>query len=219
MARRREPTSDNDDVIGVPLKVAASVIGVPEERLRRWETSRLLVPRLMGEGSRRRYVSYSLDELVQGRVIRVLEERGNHIRHIRRVVELYRDRDTPRPLSQLQWATDRDGAHIYVSFSDGVWSDDVHPHQLVMKDVIDLDLIRSQARAKVRERAKADRGRIERRRGVHSSEPVFAGTRTPVAAVESYLRRGHSDQRILAAFPHLTRGDIAAARKQLETAS
>ena len=56
-------------------------------------------------------------------------------------------------------------------------------------------------------------GHVERRRGVLGSKAVFAGTRVPVAAVETYLERGLSEERILEAFPELTREDVEAARR------
>ena len=57
-----------------------------------------------------------------------------------------------------------------------------------------------------------------RRRGVLGSKAVFAGTRVPVAAVEAYLERGLPDERILEAFPELTREDVEAARRSRASA-
>jgi uncharacterized protein (DUF433 family) len=205
-----------DDVIGVPIRVAARVIGVPEQRLRRWDHIGLVVPRVARVVGRRRYLSYSLEDLVQGCVVRELEERDIHVRVVRRVVEAARTKTTPEPLSQLTWATD--GQHVYVGYEDGSWVDGHAPGQTVIVEVIDLDEVRAEARRRVRTRPAEQHGVIETRRNVQSSRPVFAGTRTPVDAVLAYLRRDLPDERILAAFPHLTVEDIDAAR-QLATAS
>ena len=56
-------------------------------------------------------------------------------------------------------------------------------------------------------------GHIERHRGVLGGKPVFVGTRVPLAAVEPYLARGPPDERILEAFPDLTREDLESARR------
>jgi uncharacterized protein (DUF433 family) len=53
---------------------------------------------------------------------------------------------------------------------------------------------------------------------VLGSKAVFAGTREPVAAVEAYLERGLPDERILEAFPELTREDVEAARQSRASA-
>jgi uncharacterized protein (DUF433 family) len=54
---------------------------------------------------------------------------------------------------------------------------------------------------------------VDRRRGVHASAPVFAGTRIRVATVQRYLRHGYDTGAILAAFPDLRREDVEAARR------
>jgi uncharacterized protein (DUF433 family) len=50
-------------------------------------------------------------------------------------------------------------------------------------------------------RSAGDAGRIEKRRGVHASAPVFAGTRIRVATVQRYLQQGYQTEAILQAFP------------------
>jgi uncharacterized protein (DUF433 family) len=57
-------------------------------------------------------------------------------------------------------------------------------------------------------------GKIERRRKVQGSKPVFEGTRVPVDTVVRYIKRGIPDREILEAFPSLTRADIRAAKHE-----
>jgi uncharacterized protein (DUF433 family) len=174
----------------------------------------LVTPKLMAQPGRRRWVAYSLEDLVHGLVVAELEARDIDIRVIRRVVEGARTNVHPEPLSQLSWGTD--GHHVYVGYPDGSWVSGQQPGQGVIVETINLAKIRVAARQRARERDPQDAGRIITRRGVRSSKPVFAGTRTPVDAVQPYLRRHLSDERILAAFPDLTLADIDAARRQLE---
>jgi uncharacterized protein (DUF433 family) len=60
---------------------------------------------------------------------------------------------------------------------------------------------------------------VEKRRGVHSSAPVFAGTRIRVATVQRYLQQAYGTDAILEAFPDLRMEDVDEARRQLAAAS
>jgi uncharacterized protein (DUF433 family) len=62
-------------------------------------------------------------------------------------------------------------------------------------------------------------GRVEKRRGVHASAPVFAGTRIRVATVQRYVQQGYQTEAILEAFPDLSVADVEEARRQLTAAS
>jgi uncharacterized protein (DUF433 family) len=53
---------------------------------------------------------------------------------------------------------------------------------------------------------------VVRRRGVHGSTPIFAGTRIPVATVQRYLEVGYDTEAIIAEYPSLTPADIETAR-------
>ena len=64
----------------------------------------------------------------------------------------------------------------------------------------------------MREREPAAAGRVVRRRGVHASAPIFAGTRIPVATVQRYLEAGDGTEAIIAEYPSLTPADIETAR-------
>ncbi len=209
----------DDDLVGVPARVAARLAGVTERRLRSWEAVNLVSPDVRRELSPRNVVRlYGFPQLVELLVVRELEERHSlHIRHIKRVVEAVRSAEFPRPLRQLRWAIS--GDEVFVQYPDGTWVGDRKPAQTVMREVLNLEQIRAEVRRRLgRTRPQEARGRIERRRGVQGSKPVFEGTRTPVAAVHAYLRRGASEDDILAAFPHLTRADIRAARELLDVA-
>lgn len=109
--------------------------------------------------------------------MRELEDRGIHVRVIRRIVESVR----------------------------------------MLQQVLDLDVIRSEARARLARPAESY-GRIERRTGVHGSRPVFAGTRIPVDTVRAYIEREIPDDEIFEAFPVLAVEDLEIARQHLAAA-
>ena len=122
-------------------------------------------------------------------------------------------RDTSAPLAELRFAIE--GDQIFFQHSDGSWEGDRRPGQVVLSHVIELDPLRQRIRdtaAAPRERAL--RGSTEQRRKVLGSKPVFSGTRTPVEALFPYLKRRYTTDKILEAFPHLSREDVSAARRQ-----
>ena len=130
---------DNDSLIGVPFRQAATVIGVAEQRLRRWNAIGLVLPSIVGSVGSRHYWSYGLEDIVQGRVVRDLEDRGVHIRAIRRIVEAVRSATTPRPLAELTWGV-ADG-EAFVQYPDGGWVGNRRPVQGVMVEVLNLELL------------------------------------------------------------------------------
>jgi uncharacterized protein (DUF433 family) len=59
---------------------------------------------------------------------------------------------------------------------------------------------------------------VTKKRGVHASAPVFAGTRIRVSTVQEYLRHGYDTDAIMAAFPDPTAADVAEASQLLAAA-
>jgi|SRR5450759_3542032 len=68
------------------------------------------------------------------------------------------------------------------------------------------DLEKSVARATARKT-----GRVGSVRGIQGGRPVIVGTRVPVAKLAALADAGWDEDRILAAFPHLTHDDVQAA--------
>lgn len=201
----------NDDaLIGVSRSTAARVIGIAERRLAAWNDRGLVYPSLLTPLGSRTIWTFSLEDLVQGRVVKALEARGMHVRHIRRIVEAVRSSTHPRPLASLSWGVA--GLEIFVGYPDGSWVGDRQPTQHVLVEMLDLEEIRGDARRAAQQRQSEAIGTTESRRGALGSKEVFAGTRIPVAAVVEYLRRGATDQRILQGFPDLRAEDISLAR-------
>lgn len=200
-----------DQLIGVSRSTAARVIGITERRLRAWNDRGLVYPSLVTSIGSRSIWTFSLEDLVQGRVVKELEARGIHVRHIRRVVEAVRSSTHPQPLASLVWGVA--GPEVFVGYPDGSWVGDRRPGQNVFIETLDLETIRGDARRAAQERPPENVGGVESRRGKLGSKDVFAGTRIPVSAVVEYLERGASDQRILDGFPDLRSEDIDYARQ------
>ncbi len=202
-----------DDLIGVSVERAASIVGVSVQKLAAWERIGLVEPSVRTQVRARHIRIYGLSELVELRIVDELIRRGQPVRLVRRIVEAHRSSTIPHPLRELRWATD--AGMVYVGFEDGSWVGGRHPRQGVLTEVIDLEEIRSSTRDAAHRRMGTP-GAVEKRRGVLGRKPVFEGTRTPVDVVTAYYRRGFSDAEILEAFPHLSADDLDTARSAVE---
>jgi uncharacterized protein (DUF433 family) len=156
---------------------------------------------------------YSYQDLLPLLVVGALRtERDMSLQTIRRVVKHLRSRGYNEPLRELRFATV--GREIYFQHPDGTWEGDLQPDQIILEEVIRLDPLRLRIHQAGR-RSADDAGRVEKRRGMHASAPVFAGTRIRVATVQRYLQQGYGTDAILSAFPDLRAENVDEARPQL----
>ena len=202
-----------EEVLAFPDTQARRLAGVSMRRLRYWEEVGLVVPSIKRRLSEHNTVRlYSYQDLLALLVVSALRtERNMSLQKIRRVVTHLRSRGYQAPLRELKFATV--GREIYVQHPDGRWEGDLRPDQIVIVEVILLDPLRLRI-GKAAARPAEDAGRIEKRRGVHASAPVFAGTRIRVATVQRYLQQGYQTEAILEAFPDLSMADVEEARRQ-----
>lgn len=214
LIRHNDPVDDlRDDVVGATLPTAARVVGVPVERLRAWSDRGLVVPSYRQQIGRRYRWSYSLDELVQARLVKALEAAGVGVRQIALVVEAAKA-VSESPLTRLSWAVS--AGEAFVQYPSGEWYGGRRPNQIVLHGVLDLAEIRAETR-KALGRPRELAGRVETRRGVHNSRPVFEGTRVPVDTVRGYVDAGFADEHILRSFPSLYTEDVEYARRLAKT--
>lgn len=206
-----------EDQVAVSERHAAELSGFSARRLRTWDARGLVGPSIKRQLSTRNTVRlYTFDDLIELLVASALLGAGCSPRQIPQVVEHLRERDYKAPLRGLRFAVY--GDRIYFQHPDGLWEGDQAPDQVVLYQVLDLEAIKARIRRSVRPGRAYEAGHVERRRGVFGSKAVFAGTRVPVAAVETYLERGLPDERILEAFPELTREDLEAAQRSRASA-
>jgi DNA-binding transcriptional MerR regulator len=206
-----------EDTLAFSDKRAAQLAGISMKQLRHWEKTELVVPSVRQQISSRNTVRlYSFRDLLELLVVAELRHRpGISLQHIRRLVAHLRGRAFEAPLSELKFATH--GSDIYINYPDGTWSGDPYPDQLIYRQAIALDEVAAKIdRATGRDPATA--GKVTSRRGVHRSQPVFAGTRIPVATVQRYLEAGYDTAAILREYPSLTSADVEAARRRSSAA-
>jgi DNA-binding transcriptional MerR regulator len=196
---------------------ARRLAGVSMRRLRYWEQVGLVVPSIKRKLSPRNTVRlYSFQDLLALLVVSELRtERDMSLQRIRRLVAHLRSRDYEAPLRELRFATV--GREIFFQHLDGTWEGDLRPDQIIFEQTIQLEPLRSRIEGAARRSAR-DSGQVVKRRGVHASAPVFAGTRIRVSTVQDYLRQGFAEEAILEAFPDLRPADVDEARRLLAAA-
>lgn len=195
-----------------PARRAATIAGITPQRLWYWEKTELIAPTVRRHITRRNIVRlYSFDRLVELCVAAALvESPGITLQHLRKILAYLRSEDYQAPLRELCFAVR--GNEVYFQHPDGSWEGSRNRRQLVAHQILHLEEIRQQIRDKLK-RGRSEVGRAEKRRGAYGSKPVFAGTRVPLSAVESFIRAGATDQEILEAYPDLERDDIEAVRE------
>jgi uncharacterized protein (DUF433 family) len=155
---------------------------------------------------------FDFANLVRGRMIKLIEDEGVHIRSIAdRIRALYQL--TPDPLLDLVWAVGE--KQMFTRFPDEMWTGGGSAGQGVFIDAIDPAVVGVHVRQALR-RPESDRGHIVTRRGVCGGKPIFAGSRIPVSAVQAYLRLGRQVSEILSAYPELHELDVEAARRMVD---
>lgn len=208
-----------DSIVGAFSEEQVSrLTGLSRAQLRRWNNSGFIRPEYSVDDSPRKPFSriYSFKDLLKLRVL-------NQLRNVYRVSmpELRAVEKVLAHMGDEKWASQKLWVHnrrIVFEEPESSKKREVASKQFVAE--IALEIVTSDARRDILRlnRRDGDRvGKIEKRRQVHSSEPVFSGTRIPVSAVLGFLDAGYSDQRILDEFPDLEADDLQAARAHADS--
>lgn len=152
---------------------------------------------------------YSLAQAVELGVVGTLRARGVSLQEIRKMVNHLRREGHQRPLREITWATE--SGRLYFQLPDGSWFESRRPSQAVIHKVLRLEEIEQRVKVSLRRPEEAS-GQTEKRRGALKSKTLVAGTRIPVASVRKWLDSGATEERVLRAYPALTRKDLAAVR-------
>ena len=201
------------DVIGAfSEEDAARLSGVSIYQLRDWDRSGFLRPSYAPEDRRQAYSRvYSFRDIVSLRVLNALRNKNSvPMQHLRKVAtELAH-------LGDEKWTA----TVLYVLGKRVVFDDprDTKRREVVSgQRVLDIPLRvaisdTKQAIEDMNHRGSAEYGHVLSGRFLQNNQPVFEGTRIPVASVKRYLECGYGTDDILEEFPDLSAEDVEAAR-------
>jgi uncharacterized protein (DUF433 family) len=199
---------------------AARVTRVSKNRLARWDRAGFFSPEIADEADRGNPYSraYSFNDLVGLRVLAVLADKYRVPYPELKAAHDLLKRQADRPWSQVKLTVANRKVVIFdeagrpVNVTDGQYSFQEIPLPEIARDVAE----RAQA---LRQRDNDQIGVIERHKFIARNAPVLAGTRIPVAAVQSFIEAGYNDAGIVAEYPGLTAFDVATVRNGMKVAA
>lgn len=205
---------EQDHVIGAFSEAdAVRLSGLTIGQLRNWDRKGFVQPSY-AEANRRLPYSriYSFRDIVSLRVLGQL--RNTHkvpLQHLRKVS------DTLAHLGEARWTA----TTLYILGNRVVFTDprtDERMEVVSGQRVFDIPLrvVISDTRkaiASLNHREEGETGKVVHGKFTLQNEPVFEGTRIPVATVKRYLEAGYSSDEILKEYPDLTPTDIEVARR------
>ena len=188
---------------------AQRLSGVSLNQLRRWDADGFFQPSIADLKRVPFGRVYSFRDIVSLRVLNDLRNKNkiplSHLRDVSQTLAHFGDE---------RWTK----TTLYVLGRRVVFDDprtDLRQEVVSGQRVFDIPLrvvIASTKKAVLQLGERADKaGQIVRARFVSQNEPVMAGTRVPVSAVQDFARAGYSADRIIKEFPDLTLADVEAA--------
>jgi DNA-binding transcriptional MerR regulator len=192
---------------------AARLTGLSKSRLTRWDRLGFFSPEYVGDGDRGNPYArvYSYGDLVGLRTLKILADEHNVSLAELRKAAAELERRSSRPWSEIP---------VGVLKGKVLFDLDTAPRNADGEYALKVVLLGPIAQAveqdaqRLRERDANDVGRIENNRFVVHNADVVAGTRIPVAAIESFIDAGYDNPAIIAEYPTLTPGDIDAVRQR-----
>lgn len=188
---------------------AAKVARISPRRVSYWASKGILLPSYLYDVSSKPYrYLYSFVDVVGLRTLAILrDEHGVPLQQLRRAHE-YLQKYADRPWSELR---------LWVRGKDVLFTDPHSRHVLSASRpgqtaiAIELEPVAMQVAADAKRlsvRSSEDVGKTERHRFVQGNRLVVKGTRVPVESIVNLAEDGYTPERIVAAYPSLTLGDV-----------
>lgn len=192
------------------LEMVGELTDTSESTLRRWLTDGLIVPSYANEPRVRYGRIFTDDDLLLVSALRALRAKGASSSALRAAsAQLRKTLASGVPRDHLELRAAHDNALLVPSGAPSPAGD---------SQAIVLDLARLWSnvcrRIESREQREGLRGEITRHPSIANGEPIFAGTRVPVADVLALHEAGLSAAEILRQYPSLSEADITAALDQ-----
>jgi uncharacterized protein (DUF433 family)/DNA-binding transcriptional MerR regulator len=209
------------NIIGAFSEEQVTILtGLSRAQLRGWNRRGFIRPEYKAENSAKKPFSYiySFKDLLKLRVLNQLRNVFSvPMKELERVERELAHMGDEKWTSQKLWVHNR---KVVFQEPESFRKREVASKQFVAE--IALEVVTSDARQDIHKLNRRNGGKvgvIERRKHVHASEEVFAGTRIPVASIADYIRAGYDDGSIIDQFPSLEAGDIEAARRWIKEAA
>lgn len=220
MIRSVMSTASSPAILGAFSEEQVSrLTGLSRGQLRAWNRKGFIRPEFkVGGDARRPYTYiYSFKDLLK---LRVLNQLRNHYRVP--MAELVRVERELHHMGDEKWTKQRLWVHdrrVVFEEPESLRKREIASKQFIAE--IPLEVVTSDARAdiaRLNKRNPDQRGQFSKKRYLHSSDQVFAGTRIPVSAVHGYLDAGYGAREIVRRLPDLTFADVRAAKRIREAA-
>lgn len=188
--------------------------GLSQRQLRYWEESGVFRATYIDDKPYRPYRRiYSFRDLVSLRALALFRNSYRVSLSELRAVGAYLTTYVNAPWAEMQFKISPNRHVIFRHPASGQWTISEPLGQLVLPTIY-LDEIRKSAEvdsSQLRERDRADIGRITRHRHIAHNKWIVAGTRVTTSAIWSFHEDGFSIAEIQAQYPHITEADIRAA--------
>jgi len=188
--------------------------GLSRAQLRAWNRRAFIRPEFkIGDDARKPFsYIYSFKDLLKLRVLNQLRNVYNvPMKELGRVERELAHMGDDKWTQRRLWVLNR---KVVFEEPESLRKREISSKQFVAE--IPLEVVTTDARSDIERlnRREADEvGKIVKQRHLHSSEPVFAGTRITVDAVLGYLDAGFSEEEIVRRLPVIERADVEAARQ------
>lgn len=190
-----------------PTDLASQMTEVPLSTLRRWAALGIVKPSLRDEPGARYGQWFSEGDLYLIAVVAALGRLGVPLERRKVAIQcLQAAFERGQQAEQLALEVTSDNVAV-VSRESSNGSRGADRAWLDLRPVVE----RVQERIRYRQERVGLHGKITRTRGVQGSQPVIAGTRVTVDAIQSFARAGYDVQEIMRQYPGLTAEDINAA--------
>lgn len=205
-------SADNKTVVSAFTEEQASrLTGVSVHQLRYWDRTKLFVPEFAEPNRRVAYSRiYSFQDIASLRILNVLTKQYSiSVQHLREVAKKLCRMDNSAwsrivlyvLKKRVNFIDPEDGKQKEVV--SGQYALGIPLEQVVSDTKRDI--------AALSTRDPSKEGRIEQNRFIVSNSPVIAGTRIPVAAIQSFADAGYTIEQIMKEYPSLTKADIQTA--------
>lgn len=205
-----ETTVTCEPMLALYGRQVSKLTGLSSRTLRRWEQTGVYLPSYVDRRPRvpfRRI--YSFRDVVSLRALANLrKQRKISLQELRRAGG-YLARQYESPWSQLRFG-DVDGRLVFRDPVTGKWMD-TRGQRVLEISLDDLPAEVERDAMQFTKRTADQIGHITKNRYVQHNVPIIAGTRIPTSTIWAFHEAGYCPDEIIAEYPQLTEGDIAAA--------